>query len=551
MLTADGAIPSLLYEAVSRGKREWEQTFDAVPDIIFITDTHHTISRANRAMAKRFGLRPEEIPGRKCHELFHGLASPPPFCPYVKLMQGGEPQSREIEEKSLCAFFDISLSPLYNDAGGLAACVHVARDITERKKAEEYRLALEQQLQQAQKLESLGVLTGGIAHDFNNILMIILGHCLLAKDDPHAESVHKHLSQIEVAGNRAADLCRQMLTYAGKSPLVQTRIDMRRLVDDIARMLQPAFKKNVRFEYAFGSDVPEITGDEGKVQQIVMNLVVNAVEAIGDGHGTVRIGVGNATALPGEEPVDYFGTGIAAGAYACLEVSDTGCGMDEQTQKRIFEPFFTTKFTGRGLGMSAIIGIIRSHKGALQLDSQPGAGTTFRVYFPVAAAAGGAEADPKGPDTSPGPDGAGTLQGTVLLVDDEEELRRIGGDILAAMGLTVVTASNGSEAIAVYHERRGEIDLVLMDLTMPEMDGIETYHELRKSTGSLPVLFCSGYGNREIPPSICADPHAGFVPKPYRAEQLREALEALRPTQRMGCCEPARDCDATGAPSSC
>ena len=550
MLTSDSAIPQLLYEAVSRGKREWEQTFDAVPDIIFITDTSHTIVRANRAMSKRFDMRPEELPGRKCHELFHGLPSPPPFCPYLKLMQEGGAQSQEIEEKALSAFFDISVSPLYNESGELVACVHVARDVTERKKAEEYRLALEQQLQHAQKLESLGVLTGGIAHDFNNILMIILGHCMLAKDDPNAESVQKHLNQIEVAGNRAADLCRQMLTYAGKSPLVQTRIDLRRLVDEIAKMLQPAFKKNVCFEYELGSDVPELTGDEGKLQQIVMNLVVNAVEAIGDDHGTVRVGLGKATVFQGEQPADFFGNPIAPGAYACLEVSDTGCGMDEQTQKRIFEPFFTTKFTGRGLGMSAIIGIIRSHKGALQLYSQSGAGTTFRVYFPVSAAAAGAEAAPRGSDTTTGPGGGAKLHGTVLLVDDEEELRRIGADILAAMGLTVITTSNGREALALYLERPSEIDLVLMDLTMPEMDGIETYKELRKSAISLPVIFCSGYGDKDISPSISRDAHAGFVPKPYKVEEVREVLKRLWPTGSNDAGEAANTGGAAGPPSS-
>lgn len=527
MLTGDRAIPQLLYETVSRGKREWEQTFDAVPDMIFITDTNHTILRANRAVAKRFGLRPEEVPGRKCHELFHSLQSPPPSCPHLELMQEGEAPAREIEEKRFSAFFDISVSPLHNEAGEVTACVHVARDITERKKAEEYRLALEQQLQQAQKLESLGVLTGGIAHDFNNILMIILGHCLLAKDDPDAQSVQNHLNQIEVAGHRAADLCRQMLTYAGKSPLVQSRIDMLLLVNEIVKMLQPAFKKNVCFQYQLGSDVPEVTGDEGKLQQIVMNLVVNAVEAIGDGQGTVKVGLGKATVLPGEEPADFFGNSIAAGAYACLEVTDTGCGMDEQTQKRIFEPFFTTKFTGRGLGMSAMIGIIRSHHGALQLNSQPGAGTTFRIYFPVAAAADGADAAAQGSDTQTTPHEETSLHGTVLLVDDEDELRSIGAGLLAAMGFTVITASNGREALEVYQRRQSEIDLVLMDLTMPEMDGIETYHELRRHDLALPVLFCSGYGNKDISPSIHHDAHAAFVPKPYKAEQLREWVVRL------------------------
>ena len=515
-----------IYEAVSRGKREWEQTFDAVPDLIFIVDTEHKISRVNRAMAERCGVQPGELRGRKCHEIFHGLESPPPFCPYHRLMKDGEEQTEEVREDRLSGFFDITVSPLYDETGTLTACVHVARDITERKRAEQERLALEQRLQQAQKLESLGVLAGGIAHDFNNILMIILGHCYLAKEDTDAGAADKerHLTQIEAAANRAADLCRQMLTYAGKSPLQQTRINLRLWLDEVMKMLRPAFKKNVSFRCDF-VEVPEITGDKSQIQQIIMNLMVNAVEAIGEESGTVGIGLANCVLGPEDGETDCFGTVIAPGAYVRLEVSDTGCGMSEETRKRIFEPFFSTKFTGRGLGMSAILGIIKSHNGWLQLTSEPGVGTTFRIYFPAAGSAAQKET-PQTAEVSTAHWSREPSSGkTVLLVDDEEELRKVAADMLAGMGYAVITATNGREALASYAERGAEIDLILMDLTMPELDGIEAYRELRKTAASIPIVICSGYGNEEVP--INDDPHAGFVSKPYRPDEVRNMLTKL------------------------
>ncbi|MBU5614212.1 hybrid sensor histidine kinase/response regulator [Geomonas azotofigens] len=524
MLVDGDLTKQFLYEALSRGKREWELTFDAVPDLIFITDTQHTITRANRAMADRLGMRPSELPGRKCYDLFHEIGQAPDTCPFLKLLQEGEAPNVEMEEQHLGGFFEISVSPLYNELGEITACVHVARDVTERKKAEEYRLALEQQLQQTQRLESLGVLSGGIAHDFNNILTIILGHCAMART-ASSDQVKQHLEQIELAGNRAADLCRQMLNYAGKSPLVQTEIDLSVQVREVVSMLQPAFKKKVSFRYLIEPDIPLIKGDQGQVQQIIMNLVVNAVEAIGDRKGTVGIALSEHPIGADEADRDVFGNQIPPGSYVCLEVNDDGCGMSDETRQRLFEPFFTTKFTGRGLGMSATMGIIKGHSGALQLASAPGAGSTFKIFFPTCPATDlprGAVSDAKPPRPSLEP-----LQGTILLVDDEPELRQLGTVLLNGLGLRVMTARNGREALDVYRQHSQEIDLVLMDLTMPEMDGVEAYQELRRETTSLPILFCSGYGKKEVSPFIDSDPRAAFLAKPYHPGLMRESLARL------------------------
>jgi len=638
--------------AVLRAKTDWERTFDAVPDLISIIDSTHTITRVNRAMADRCALNVDEIVGRKCYETVHRLHTVRCCCPSLPMLQDGQVHTMEIKEKALNGFFDVTVSPLFDDQGRVTAFVHVMRDITarvqaeeklleserkyrqlaheqqvilntssvgiifvknrkvlwanrsycmlfgyelgtieqmdtseyyfdreayehvgkngyaviasggifsedvvmkkkdgtpiwcnlvgqaidheqmdegtiwsilditDRKRAEEERQQFEQQLFQAQKLESLGVLAGGIAHDFNNILTVILGHCYMARNEYIPEqNFIATFEQIEKAGNRAAELCRQMLTYAGKSPLVQTRVNLWLLVDEVVKMLQAAIKKNVTIELDLKRVVPEIIGDSGQIQQIVMNLIINAAEAIGAANGTIRVALTRVLITDDDVETDTFGTLIEAGGYICLEVTDNGGGMDEETQKRIFEPFFTTKFTGRGLGMSAIHGIITSHEALLQMTSSPGAGTTFKVFFPV----------PQTPDynseeISAAAVSSGKAGGTILLVDDELVLRNVGTELLESLGFTILTAQNGKEALEIYHQRSCEIDLILLDLIMPGMGGIETYYELRKISATLPLIICSGYGIESVEDVISNDLYAGFVHKPYKPNELRDVI---------------------------
>lgn len=369
---------------IRTAKQVWENTFDAIPDLIAIIDLDHSITRVNKAMADRCGLLPKELIGRKCYDVMHGTSSPVNICPHMRMIQTGHCQAEQVEEKLLNGIFDLTVSPLYNSAGELTGCVHVARDITEHKRAEEQHQKLQQQLQQTQKLESLGVLAGGIAHDFNNILTIILGHCYINRDNSDSGMSHaEHFRKIETAANRAADLCHQMLAYAGKSEQIKTRVNLWLAVDEIVKMLLSAFGEKVTIDLRLKTDVPAIVGDIGQLQQIIMNLVTNAAEAIGDNLGTVTVSL-NTTAVEAEGgEYDFAGEPIQPGQYACFEVTDTGCGMDEETMRRMFEPFFTTKFTGRGLGMSAVLGIIRSHGGVLQMTSTLNVGTTIKVYFPL------------------------------------------------------------------------------------------------------------------------------------------------------------------------
>ncbi|NVN91012.1 MAG: response regulator [Desulfuromonadales bacterium] len=396
----------------------------------------------------------------------------------------------------------------------------IAQDISARKKAEGERQEIERQFQQAQKLESLGVLAGGIAHDFNNILTIILGHCYMAKDAHISELPREtHLQHIEDAAHRAALLCHQMLAYAGKRTLFQTRIKFRLLLKDMVKMLQSAISKSVSIRLDLGSDDPEIMGDHAQIQQIVMNLIINAADAIGDVNGTIRIGLAVRDGHAAPVGNDFFGNVIPAGSYACLEVSDSGCGMDDETQRRIFEPFFTTKFTGRGLGMSAILGIIKSHNGALQLSSSPGCGTNFKIYFPLCAVFRDVVTDTAAETSHRAQPG-----GDVLLVDDEQALRTIGTSMLKSMGFSAITACNGREALEIYRTRGSGIDLVLLDMIMPEMGGVEAYHEFRKLSPKIPVVICSGYNVEGLSIDIDTDAYAGCVQKPFRPDQLRDVM---------------------------
>jgi CheY-like chemotaxis protein len=346
---------------------------------------------------------------------------------------------------------------------------------------------------------------------------------VIKEDYDSGKADKSHVQQIEHAANRAAELCRQMLAYAGKSPLLKVQIDVRLLVDDMVNMLASAIKKNVSIQLDLQHDVPVIFGDNAQLQQVVMNLLINAAEAIGDNNGTITVTLKNSVIQTDQPVTDVTGSEILAGKYVCLEVADTGCGIDEETEKRIFEPFFTTKFAGRGLGMSAVLGIIKSHAGAVELSSTPGVGSTFRVYLPLPHVQ---EQIPEIQKHSVDNDAARPHL-KVLLVDDEDTLRNMEIALLNIIGFSAVTAANGREAIDLYKTRTSEIDLVILDLVLPEMDGVKTYYELRKINQTVPVLICSGYSAELVTDVIANDDKAAFLNKPYKPTELRRVLDTI------------------------
>jgi PAS domain S-box-containing protein len=407
--------------------------------------------------------------------------------------------------------------PQKNDAPRLLLAI---TDVTERKSEEEKRRQLERQMQQTQKLESLGVLAGGIAHDFNNLLTVILGNASLALDElPPTSPACDSLRAIEETSLRAAELCRQMLAYSGKGQFVIETIQLGKLIGEMVSLLKASISKKAMLGLNFQEPLPALRGDPSQIRQIVMNLVINASEALGEHAGTITLATGLMKCTRDDLSDAWFDERLAEGLYIWLEVSDNGCGMDPETRRRIFEPFFTTKFTGRGLGLSAVLGIVRGHRGALKVHSEPGVGTTFKVLFPAVEQDWMVVARPDA--VKP----AGRQHaGTILLVDDEESVRTTACRMLERSGFQVLTAADGRKALEIYRARRSEIALVLLDLTMPDLDGEETFHALRQIDPNVRVILSSGYTESEIIPRFAGQGLTGFLQKPYTTTALVDCL---------------------------
>lgn len=406
----------------------------------------------------------------------------------------------------------------------------ILSDISGKKRAEEEGQRLQARLQQAQKMETLGVLAGGIAHDFNNILTAVLGNAELASKEVSPTSpIRGNLTGIMAAAHRAADLCHQMLVYAGKASFAPERVRLGELVEGMTQMLKTAVSNQAVLTLNMESDLPPVEADPRQIRQVVMNLVMNASEALEDRGGAVTVSVGGTRcdeeSLRGTEPSED----LTPGRYVYLEVADNGSGMDAETKARIFEPFFSTKFAGRGLGLSTVMGIVRAHRAALKVCSEPGKGTTFRILFPAQTEGEDAVRSPEPP-----PPAAWRGTGTVLLVEDEENLLALGAQMLEILGFTVLTASDGLQALDLYRERGKEIDLVMTDLTMPRMDGARTFEELRRLNPDVRVVLASGWSHEDVSSRFAGKDIDGVLQKPYTFADLRGLLARLMPERPDG-----------------
>jgi signal transduction histidine kinase/FixJ family two-component response regulator len=412
------------------------------------------------------------------------------------------------------------------------ANARLTREKADREAAEDAREAIEAKVLEVQKLESLGVLAGGIAHDFNNLLVAIMGNAGLALLDlPDDSPARASIADIEIAGRRAGELARQMLAYSGRSRGQVEPVDLGELVNELLTLLQVPIGKGVDLRIDLPSSPLVVDGDAAQLRQVVMNLVINAADAVNrSGTVTIRTQLLHATAeyLADVHPE----AGLDPGPFASLEVADTGVGMDPSTRERIFDPFFTTKDTGRGLGLAAVRGIVNAHGGAIRVYSELGRGTTFRILLPISASI---------PVAAPDVDAGWHGEGNVLVVDDDPAVRRVASRMLGSFGLEVRAVESGAEALNVLAEEAGAIDAVLLDLTMPGMDGPETFERIQELRPGLPVVMMSGYHADELRPGLDAR-ISGFIQKPFTpsdlARRIRGALAASGSGRRNGTDRP-------------
>ncbi len=390
----------------------------------------------------------------------------------------------------------------------------VARDLRDE-------IALQRQIEHGQRLESLGVLAGGIAHDFNNILTAILGNAALAElkvDQPVKTA--KYLRNIVKSSERAAALCKQMLAYSGKGKFVVKPLNLSEMVDDITKLLKVSIVKNVTININLDPQLPAVDVDEAQIQQVIMNLVINASDAIGDHDGTITVETGVMNTDDSSWQTSFVQDDLSQGRYVYLEVSDNGCGMDEKTLQHIFDPFFTTKFTGRGLGLSAVLGIIRGHQGTLKVDSKPGKGTCFRMLLPIS------HQKVTSDEMTQENEKNWHSSGTILIIDDEDAILEIASIMIEDMGFKAVTAVDGIEGVKAYRQYQDEITAVLLDMTMPKMDGQECFQELHKINNEIIVILSSGYNEQDAISHFTNKGLAGFIQKPYRSEALEQVIRA-------------------------
>jgi PAS domain S-box-containing protein len=510
--------------ALRKSEEKFRDLFETCRDAIFIAEVSTgRLVDANEAASRLVGLPKEKIVG------MHQSALHPPeeveryksvFSDSLNAVSGaitdvyvqhshGERIPVEISN-SFLASGDRQLIPGFFRVG------------TDRKRLEEERQKLERQIQHAQKLESLGVLAGGIAHDFNNLLMGVLGYADLALMELSPEApARASVQQIETAALRAAELTKQMLAYSGKGKFVIQPLNLSKLVEEMAHLLQVSVSKKAILRYNFVENLPSIEGDATQIRQVVMNLITNASDAIGDSSGVITVGTGVMEVDQAYLREIFVDGKMKEGFYTYVEVSDTGCGMDAATRSKIFDPFFTTKFTGRGLGLAAVLGIVRGHFGGIKVYSESGRGTTFKVLFPCINQPEETLA-PKATINNPW-----RGSGTVLIVDDEETVRAVGKMALEQAGFTVLVASDGREGVRVFGERAPEITLVLLDMTMPHMNGEEAFREMRRVRPDIRIILSSGYNEQDATNHFAGKGLAGFIQKPYRPIELIEMVASL------------------------
>ena len=402
------------------------------------------------------------------------------------------------------------------------ALMAVAEDVTEGAKYEQDKIKLQPHLEQAQRLESLGVLAGGIAHDFNNLLAAIMGNAELAREKASDSlAVTEYLDNIEEAGDHAAELCKQMLAYAGKGSYKLEVLDANAIVKSMGKLIRASVSDNITMKIKLDSNLPGIEGDLAQMQQLILNFIVNSAEAIGNEPGEIKVTTGSRYVKRDLLDLLYNGRQLPEGEYVIIEVKDSGCGMDRVMQAKIFDPFFTTKNTGSGLGLSAVLGIVRGHYGAIQLFSAPGKGAAFRVFFPAT------NKQAREPEVSTVEINAWQGEGTVLIVDDDLRVRKVASTFIEQLHFDIITAEDGKEGVELFRSHHRNLAAVLMDMTMPVMGGLDAMTGMREINADVPIILVSGYSEVEAGSLISDNRPDAFLQKPFKAIDLKKALHEV------------------------
>jgi PAS domain S-box-containing protein len=485
-------------------------------DAIFSITFDRIVTSWNSGAERVYGYSASEMIGRSA-EILLADGQLEPAKQMIQRIRAGEKiepfETVRVRKDGRHIDVSVTVSAVKDHTGAPRGVSIVARDITERKRAEE-------ELRHLQKLESLGVIAGGVAHDFNNLLAGILTNASLALEAiPREDPNHELIAQVVAAGEKAGHLTTQLLAYAGKGRFVLKRLDVSELVQGISRLIRTSVPKTVELQLNLAPGLPEVEGDPGQLEQVVMNLIINGAEAIGpERQGLVRVTTSQIGSGGACLQQNLAGDRLKPGSYVSIEVSDTGSGIDESVKRHIFDPFFTTKFTGRGLGLSAVMGIVRSHHGVIQVESHPGHGSTFRILLPPAPISA-----PASPPVSAMDEWKGS--GLILVVDDEEQVRTAARAVLTRYGYTVMIAEDGQAGVNAFRERAAEIKAVLLDMTMPVMRGEEALRQIRAIKPDAPVVLTSGYNDAEAIRRLGEFGVSGFLQKPYKAAELARAIK--------------------------
>ncbi|MCA1793808.1 MAG: response regulator, partial [Desulfobacteraceae bacterium] len=495
-----------------------EGVLDSIKDVIGVQLPDHTMVQYNRAGYELLGLSENLVQGKKCYELL-GKSHPCNYCATSRAYRSKRMETLEKFVPELGRDFLCTSNPVLDDNGNIKLIIEQLTDITEKKKIDE-------QLCQLQKAKSLGRMAGAVAHHFNNQLSVVMGNLELVLDDvPDDGKNRENLFQAFEAANKAADQSRQMLRYLGHISGSKTTMNLSDVCRQCLGLLQPSLPNGVALNVDFPDSGPLVHADTDQVQQVLTNLFTNARESLPDNQGRISLSIQTVSqediSTSNRFPLDWQPQDIP---YACLEISDTGCGISKEDIVKIFDPFYTTKFTGRGMGLPVTMGNLKTHGGCIVVDSDPGCGSVFRVYLPVKA-----EIKSVKHEKMTTPKGSVENGSTVLLIEDEESVRNMSKAMLTRLGYAVIEAQDGVEAVRLFQEHQNEIACVLSDLTMPRMNGWETLTELRGMGADVPVILASGYDKESVMAGDHPELPQAFLNKPYSMDALKDVLmEVMR-----------------------